>query len=354
MAISLNHIDTATDLLLQRLKALQNADGSFTTYFLQEHFQPEAGWMAYPDNSPFCTASAALPLVAMKHGLAEKVLHGVVGFLKKRSLKGELWRFADLTNEYTVPYDSDSTALASFLLERAGDTLQNKRLLALQLNSKMEYDLWIRPKQLTMLDLNVWLHNRKAARCIPLQSGAIAFGDSEFTVTCNNLLYLGKNENNRKVWGQVHRSFDELAFSRLYYPSLFNAVHAYSRLFHHHPSAFGGLSSKALEQFKQLKDQFTDSELSLDMVLLCISVLYFNVSLIEFDDLFHACFERMESETFDPMKAFYCSNLVTDVQPDGVSPNTYFGSPAITWSLHLEFLNLYRLRFHGADHLHAS
>jgi hypothetical protein len=60
------------------------------------------------------------------------------------------------------------------------------------------------------------------------------------------------------------------------------------------------------------------------------------------------CFEDIKSGKYKRCTAFYSSNCKTDIQPGNGLPNTYFGSPAITCSLYIEFLNLYKLRFFGS------
>lgn len=348
MIVALTHIDNLSKRLLEHLQNLQNPDGSFTTYYLQEDFQPGCGWLEYPANSPFCTASTILPLLRIKSSMSCDMLLSATDFLKSLALNGKLWRFADFGVEYAVPYDSDSTALASFVLEECGEKLENKVLLSNQINTDKHYDLWLRPKRIKLDDFKVWLHNRHAQKCIPLTSGAIQFGDYEFTVTCNNLLYAGESVANKPVWENVRGLFAKAEFGRLYYPSDFNAIHAYSRAHFYNNAVSATSSSVTFEVLKSLRSSVDNDGRFIDYLLLAISILYLDNEKDEFCGLFEKCFEQVTEGLYERVVPLYCSNLHTDLQPDGNSPNTYFGSAATTCSLYLEFLNLYRYRFHGA------
>jgi hypothetical protein len=348
MMRSLTEIDELIDSLLQQMAELQNDNGSFTTYYLQPEFEPEKGWMNYPDNSPFCTSSVVLPLLRINHEISNEILTKATGFLKASSFQEELWRFADLTNEYVVPFDTDSTALASFVLELSGTRINNKSLLDDQINSKGHYDLWVKPRRSNWTGIKVWLHNRLAAKCIPLVSGAIGIGDFEFAVTCNNLLYTGVNNRNKKVWKNVHASFANGTFDRQYYPSDFFSIYAYARACFHHEIEAHWSTDSVSSYSEQSLVSVVKTHNFLDTVLVANSLLLLNNKEEGIHSWFDTCIDRIRTDSLKEIRAFYCSNLQTDVQSDGHSPNTYFGSSAISYSLYLEFLNMYRYRFHGA------
>jgi hypothetical protein len=78
------------------------------------------------------------------------------------------------------------------------------------------------------------------------------------------------------------------------------------------------------------------------------SMLHLNLDIGEHQDLVDNCFNAIEKGEFKHSNPFFSSNKLTDCQPEIDLPNTYFGSPAITCSLYIEMLNLYRKKYYGS------
>lgn len=346
MSIETKRIDNHIRSLLNRLLQLQNSDGSFTTNYLQPEYQPKNGWMEYPDNSPFCTASVLIPLLKLETSTSEKLLNKGVSYLRTRSSLEKLWWFGDFAENYVVPFDTDTTSLVSFVLQSQGQDVNNKQLLLDQKNKAGHVELWFMPKRLSRNYFYVWYRNRAASRCVPIQTDLIRYGDYEFAVTCNNLLYLGADMATEECWSQVHSEFNTDTFQCMYYPSRLNAVYTYARACYYNQKSVNTQSVGA-RNYLQMALQVANTE-NLDGVLLATSMLYFNQTSTECQKLFQACLDNINSGHAQKIFGFYSSNLNTDVQSDGCTPNTYFGSEAITVALYLEFLNLYRFRMYGA------
>ena len=83
-------------------------------------------------------------------------------------------------------------------------------------------------------------------------------------------------------------------------------------------------------------------------ILLMNTLLLMNADLNKYELLIKKCMYDISEERYKENTAFYSGNIKTDTQPNTCLPNTYFGSPAITCSLYIEFLNLYRKRFYGS------
>ena len=72
--ISLEEIDFQAKKLIAFLKGIQNSDGSFDTYYMQPEYYPGKGWMKFPGNAPYDTATAVLPLLKIDSPDAKQII----------------------------------------------------------------------------------------------------------------------------------------------------------------------------------------------------------------------------------------------------------------------------------------
>jgi hypothetical protein len=349
--IGLSKIDNYINSLLDHLQSIQNNDGSFDTMYLQPYYNPDKGWMKFPANAPFDAACVLIPLLKIQSSQSKLILDRGKEFILNNSLEGKLWSFPKLSDEYLLFYDTDSTALCSFVLEQLQHPVSNKKFID-QFIDKGDYRSFIvpekYPKQLSVLTFaKLLIHSQKVKKARDYQSDLMRLNDHEFSVTCNNLLYIGESDENQQVWKSLKENFATMQVSRMYYPTLFQCFYCYARL-----CAYG--SRKEMIPELSVLNKYTAelcSELAhenqpLYRVLLANAILF--IDLQGHEELMENCMKDIDVQNYREALPFYSCNIHTDQQPGTNLPNTYFGSPAITCSLYIEFLNLYRKRFYGS------
>ena len=345
--ISKKGIDYSIDRLLILLGEQQQDNGSFSTKFYQPIYNPTYGWMTLGD-SCFDSASIIIPLLHIESSRSRSIIEKTISYVQGQGFEGKLWSYPTLNEWYLHFHDTDSTALCSFVLEQNGVKCDNKKLLN-QLSTNGHYlvfvDSFLHMKNLSLsAQFNLWRYNRKVKKSLAYANNLLRETDLDFVVSCNNLLYLGGKFWDSAVWMNAVRSFENKSFQQTYYPSIMNSVHAFARLVYLRKDDHNLELSGVTEYMEKMYSELNPSDFFLDKILFASSVLYLGLEVEKFQSVFQECFAEIDSERFMRNAALYSCNLKTDLQPDGKSPNTYFGSPAITCSLYLEFLNLYRKR----------
>lgn len=349
---SLEDIDSSINDLISYLADIQNGDGSFDMFYSQPYYHPEKSWMKYPAPVVYNTAQTLIPLLNFNTERLKTVFDKAESNLIQASLGEKLWTFAPISKDYIIPYDTDSTSLASFVLSKRGHSIDNKEFLNSLINSNNHYPFYIRTKgiQLPLLvQLKLNWHNHKMKRSRTLLNDDMRFSDYEFASSCVNLLYLGKCAENEKVWNQINKEIIEFTVEHVYYIDLIRSFYMYTRLIRH-LKYDGVLISKTIADsyFELLRQQLEDSIDSFSQLLVLISMLHLNRDLDCYEKLIDDCFIAIDNGKFRDSNSFFSSNKNTDCQPGTDLPNTYFGSPAITCSLYIEFLNLYRKKMFGS------
>lgn len=353
--IKRNEIDSHIGKLLSYLESIQNYDGSFDTMYIQPFYNPDKGWMKVESNAPSDIAYCLIPLLQIQSNEASQIVEKGADFILSKSFKKKLWAYAALSNKYLHFYDTESTALCSYILEKSRKhQINNKILLDQFVNNQNSYNLFIdfhKPlRQLSFVSqIKLYIHNLKVKKGSLLKDDIMRIDDCEFSVTCNNLLYIGKTKTNKSVWAKLKKDFIENNIKRLYYPTVFHCIYCYSRL-----CGYGNYLDMIPEKniinqyISELYAQLKKEEQPLHRVLLGNSILFFDVDLREHTSILNKCLSDISEDIFRRPTPMFSSNINTDCQPDKNLPNTYFGSSAITCSLYIEFLNLYRKRFYGS------
>ena len=348
--ISLEEIDFQAKKLIAFLKGIQNSDGSFDTYYMQPEYYPGKGWMKFPGNAPYDTATAVLPLLKIDSPDAKQIIAKANEFLLSQSLDGLLWTYSYVNESYLIPYDTDSTSLASLVLTESGHKVDNKVFLNSLIGKDQYYPFYIWPDRyrcsLPLITyVKMVVRNWKVKRCIPIVNDDMRITDSEFSSSCLNLLYLGKTDANRMVWEKLKAVFSNNAIDHMYYLNLYHSFYHVTRLAYFTGNDEMVQDGQLVERYiNKLKDNLNDPSHSDRHILLANSMLFLDVGEGHFAGLSDNILTRLNQECYKQISAVYSSNVSTDYQTDGKSPNTYFGSAAITCSLYLEFLNLYRKR----------
>ena len=352
--IELSDIDKRIVELLDYLESIQNDDGSFDTMYLQPHYNPNKDWMHYAGNSPYETAYPLTVLTLLQSAKSQKITKKGIQYILDNSLDNFLWTYAYPSKNALVPYDTDSTSLCSYVLEKNGYSVINKDFLNEFIDSKSYYLFYIwetafsvKIPFLTFLKMK-W-RNWQTRNSLNIINKGLLLSDSEFTSTCINLLYLGQSKENDIVWHKIQAVFKSKTIDFLYYIDLFHALYSYARLigYAHHKELMPDL--KLLDEYlKLMAEQLDKKSISPQSILLMNTILLFDIDLTNHRPLIQFCFEEIVQGKYKQNTAFYSSNAVTDFQPGTTLPNTYFGSTAITCSLYIEFLNLYRKKLFGA------
>ena len=351
--ISLKQIDNYIIKLITHLKQIQNKDGSFDTMCLQPYFCPGKGWFNFTNNAPYDTATTLIPLFNINNQEAQEIIENAIRFIKKNCYYNKLWTYAYLSDEYKIPFDTDSTSLCSYVLSKKKISIDNKAFLNSLINKHNNYPFYIWPrkfsKQLSFFEnVKLFLRNKKIKKLKPILQDDMRIDDWEFSSSCVNLLYLGKSKENESVWKFVHSTFQSQSIDYLYYIDTFHSTYLYSRLLHYGKHEIKYSKEFLKRMFADLVKKINHENCNFKRVLLVNSFLFFNYPDKELNNLIEQIFDSIKNESYKKNSAFYSSNVKTDAQPKTNIPNTYFGSPGITCSLYLEFLNTYRERIHDS------
>jgi hypothetical protein len=342
MVHSSKQISHQIESLLTYLEECQNIDGSYEAQFYFPS-QPQKGWIRWGDTA-YDTATILLAILPVKTEKATKIIEKGNNFLLKESLHKKLWRFCSGQGYDPLPYDSDATAICSFVLNSSGYKLNNKKLLNCFIDNDHNYKTWIIPKFPNKhLSLNTFIRvsygNSKALLFNKLN---ISIDDREFAMNCNILLYTGKTPKNQAVWDKIKNDFKNDKIECRYY-NRFYSIYTYARLFGLgvHQELFIS-RSLVLERINYLYRQLNPKIFSLNHVFLTNTILFFKINL--YKDLAETCFSHIATGNYKNPAPYYSSNLIFDKHPDKAEPVNVFGSASLNTSLYIEFLHLYLQR----------
>lgn len=347
--IELEQIDERIRLLLDYLQSIQNEDGGFDRMRIQPNSDQPKKWELHQRSTSYDTAVPLIPLLFMSSDQTKSVLNRGVNCIKENSLDNFLWTWP---GPHPVPYCTDDTSICSYVLSKSGVAVRNDRFLNEQIDHRQYYRFFIWPLSksdsisfFTYLKLK-W-RNRKVKHSQHFSLNEIQLDDSEFTSTCVNLLYLGKTESNKRVWQNLIEKFNNKSFDFIYYMNSCHAVYCFSRLFGYENNKDANVNYDVVNQLIfELYRSCNEVSLSPLKVLVMNSALFFDLDLEKYSDLVTACFRDIDLEYYKLCSAYYSSHIPTIERPKEDIYYTCYGSSAITCSLYLEFLNLYRKRYY--------
>lgn len=327
--------------LLVELDRLQNSDGSFDTFFFFPSFPKELKWRLWnkKNNPPIDTATILIILLNLNTSITKKVFAKGSEFLLKSSFKRKFWKYSNnLSFKIIMPFDMDSTVQCSYVLLKKGLRFNNITDINCSLNKEMNYKAY----PIFYNNLFFYLQNRKST--IFKKSNQMALIDDwETGITCNVLLYLGKLEENRHVWSKLKEDFENMEIETNYY-SFYYSVYAYARLICYGNHADMKPSNEKLNVIiNKLYEQLEYENESLDFLFLANTILFFNLDIHIYSKLIKYVFKKIEEKKQTDIAIYYSGNSKISTP----ETNAYFGSPAMTCSLYLEFLNLYRKKVYG-------
>lgn len=341
--ISKTDIDKQILKLVNYLNSIQNENGSFNGMFFYPS-RPEEGWISW-GNIPYDTATVLLSLHFTENSsLSLSLIAKSKKFLLSTSLDKLAWRFPPSQGYDPLLYDIDSTAICSYALSLAGTKLHNKSFLNYFINTEHNYLTWMLPKIPSIkfpfkTFIKMYFEGRKALTMNKLN---ISLTDWEFAINCNVLLYVGKTKENALVWNNLIKDFKNNTIECRYYSKHYS-IYSYARLY-----ALGGhnelLISKnlVLNTINELYESLDNETFNLNHLFLLNTILYFKLNFRNYNNLLNLCIFNLKNQAnIDPIP-YYSSNIIYDKHPDKNEPVNYFGSSALTASLFLEFMNLYK------------
>lgn len=227
------------DHILAYLADEQHPNGEFPSLesYPAGHPRGGEGWI-YVAPSPFITANILCALLEIPGPTAAGIRRRGVQFLQSLKEGIGLWRFWPHSDKtHPVPIDMDDTCLCSFLLEKYGSHLSNKRLLHSVCNTDGHFLTWILPRPSL-----VWRHpflywflkkdlpNIRATLASPM----LSVDDSEPAVEANMLLYLQESTHTKKAVLYLLNDLNNWQQMPLqYYPSPLFAFYHTARAYHH-------------------------------------------------------------------------------------------------------------------------
>lgn len=185
--------------VIQFIAAQQNERGGFPSFELYPVVKPDEDWSAIPDDSPFITANILCSLLQLNDESVQPIVKKGARYLYGLMEYGGYWRFWSLqSKQHPVPLDLDDTAVASYVLVKAGCSPNNREILSGNKNSSGYFETWLKPKW-QLLFRQPWLnfkllHNYYATQ-VTVNMGDFNFSDHEPAVAANVLLYLGEKGN---------------------------------------------------------------------------------------------------------------------------------------------------------------
>lgn len=225
--------------IIAYLAAEQRPNGEFPSLesYPTGHPRSKEGWF-YVAPSPFITANILCALLEVSGPVATEILQKGIAFLESLKEGPGLWRFWPHSDKtHPVPLDMDDTCLCSFLLEKHGRRLSNKRLLRSVSNPEGHFFTWILPRPSLMWRwlLQYWflrkdLPNLRATLASPM----LSVDDFEPAVEANILLYLQESAHTKKA--VLHLLLDLSNWQQMplqYYPSPLFAFYHAARAYHH-------------------------------------------------------------------------------------------------------------------------
>lgn len=349
--MNIQEIDRNIQLIIDCLENLQNSNGSFDTMYSFLYSTNDNNWKHWNYNNPpaIDTAFILLPLFKLKSKKIDRLIESGVNYVLNRSIGLFFWRYSDNTElNVKMPYDIDSMASCSYLLKKKNIQIKNTKFIDLFICSNKYYSAYLFPKYFNIkIPLLKHIHLRKFNKSSTIFSKKQPLAnkyDWETGITCNVLLYVGKTSKNIEVWETLKRDFTTLNFKNIYY-SKYYVLYAYARLYYyeHHLDMLPS-ENNISDNLKRLFDELEYHNRTMDLLFFTNAVLMFDKTLNDYTELINYCLSQVRQGDFNKIRSYYTGHSLLGTK----ETNSYFGSKAMTCSLYLEFLNLYRKKISGS------
>jgi hypothetical protein len=342
-------IDKHIGLLIDILAQLQNQDGSFDTMYSFLYHPNDNVWKHWNKNNPPSGDSAFIlyPLLSIKTEQSQKIIDKGINYVKKTSFRNFIWKYPDNRDlNVRMPFDLDSTVYCSYILSKTNISLNNKDFLNFFIKNHKYYLEYFFPLKLKLLNclsftyfIKIWYYNLTTTIFSTKQPLAKK-DDWETASICNILLYVGRNPKNAGVWEKLKKDFIILNFKTIYY-SKYYAVYAFARLCFNESHNDLLPSQKIITtNLNKLVNELSYSNNSLDFLFLANAILMLEKTFNEYFELFNYCLSKLKRGDCIEILTYYTGNSLIGNEES----NSYFGSKAMTCSLYIEFLNLYKER----------
>jgi cytochrome P450 len=222
--------------------------GHFPTFENYPALDSKRWIYTYP--SPFIHANVCASL--LKAGeFNDHYLNQAKSFLIQTKETDDLWRFWDLKQaQNNVPIDMDDTAICSYVLNKFGVTLANKKIIFSLVKQDGRLLTWLFPSlRLAILNFRVFLKSILTYSAIKptLKSGMLAKNDTDISVMATVCFYLGNTEIASKIAKYCVKNWQQEQLAGQFYDNqLIDAFHI-ARAF-----------SEGVIVFEALKPQIND------------------------------------------------------------------------------------------------
>ncbi len=313
---------------LQLIRSSLTEAGEIPTLEYFPHFEPKKhkGWH-YTFPSPFIHANVMYSLLNSNHTEAVNFAKEMVPFLIQTKEPGDIWRFWKMDNcENPVPPDIDDTSICSFVLNKLGYPLNNKKLLQRNITSDGKFLTWIFPDTKMLfsnLKLYFRLHGEKKTIQPTLTSGMLHHHDSEIGVTANALMYLGENDTTMPAIQRCISDWNNNADAFNFYGEKIVVAYHIARAFKENVSAFRQLS----ESIENMIEKEAEGYVFAEQLLAYLTLSFFNKKGFLTDYLKTRILNHcmLHSDIFENYAYFTSKDRVF-----------FAGSPALTASWFLE------------------
>lgn len=265
------------NLVLQRKKAVSiiekgmNENFEFPTFeFYPNQNTPKKDWhITYP--SPFIHSNILYSLMNSSI-IKEDLIKKATLFLLKSAEKGGVFRFWKLENSLNkVPPDIDDTALCSFILEKEGYKLNNKKTLLKNIKNDGRVLTWILPSW-NLFIVNPYLCLKllieKKAVANTIKSGMLHQSDTEIGVAVNALMYLGENKYTKKAIEYCITVWKNDNDKHHFYEHKIVIAYHFARAYKEGITTFNTVSNTIEELIQKEKDTYCFAELLLSYLCL--------------------------------------------------------------------------------------
>jgi hypothetical protein len=333
---------------LSHLAILQQLPHGFETLKLNPHSDGGVQWQKELKNA-FVSANILLPLTLLNNKTASQILTTEYNLLEANRNRFGLWHyFSDTSAPFFIPFETDTNSLFSCVSQRINKKPVNKDCFYQQLSKNGLYNLWFLPKTKILLSsplyyLNLKQNWNKAQKHLAFQNNVVKKTDAEFCVTANVLLYLGDNVNTQPAIAKLIEDINsQQPIKLLYYPNQIIALYLFARAYYYgNIKPFQTIKSAIEQRLEEAYEKEIGGDKFLNLLTATISLIY-NSSNTLTDKAIEESWNLFDQiQTPFP---FYCSNSETDFNTSTKLHNAYFGAPALTAALYLEFLYLLRLR----------
>lgn len=220
--------------------------------------------------SPFVHANVAYSL--MQADVPDTLIKGFLPFLLQTKEFFGLWRFWSLTQcENPVPLDIDDTAICSFVLEKMGAKMDNKKPLYANILKNGDIKTWILPSlSILFNEPKVYFALLKEGSIVDqtIKAGMLAKDDTEIGVSATALMYLGENRHTANAIQQTILKWLNKTDDKNFYEKEIIIAYHLARAFKEGISAFHSVKDSIVELIEKELESYSFPELLLASICL--------------------------------------------------------------------------------------